>query len=44
MTVEQMRVAIAKAYPGRRWENKVNDMPEGQVVTVYLRLMANKQL
>ena len=44
MTVEQMRVAITKAYPGRRWENKVKDMPDPQVVTVYLRLKANKQL
>ena len=33
--LERMRSAIIDAYPGRKWELKVNEMPERQVIAVY---------
>lgn len=34
----QKRTALTKAYPGRKWADKVKRMPEDQVVATYLRL------
>ena len=36
MNVETMRREIAKAYTGDAWKRKVKNMPENQVVAVYL--------
>ena len=44
MTIEQMRVALLKAYPGPQWELHVAKMLDGQVIAVYNRLRANNQL
>lgn len=44
MTVEQMRVALMKAYPGPKWERRVSGMSEAQVIRIYNRLRANNQL
>lgn len=38
MTVDQMRIRIAKAYDGPNWRNKVSAMTDNQVVAVYYRL------
>jgi hypothetical protein len=32
------RIAVANAYPGRAWKDKVKKMSEQQVTAVYLRL------
>ncbi len=36
MTVEEQRTAILKVYPTEKWKNKVENMPEDQVVAIYL--------
>lgn len=38
MNTEQMRQALLKAYSGRRWEDRVKKMSDGQVFVVYTRL------
>lgn len=37
MTIEQMRKAIAKVYPNEGWHIKVSEMPDYQVIAVYIR-------
>lgn len=44
MSVEQMRAAIAKAYSGQRWEDKVKAMSSNQVIAVYNRMLNKNQL
>ena len=39
MSIEQMREAIKKAYPGDGWQMKVIKMPEKQVIATYYRLL-----
>lgn len=36
MTVEEQRTAISKVYPTEKWKNKVENMPEDQVIAIYL--------
>lgn len=43
MTVAQMRCAIYDIYPGDVWHNRVNDMPDDQVIAVY-RSFQNRNL
>ena len=38
MNVGQMRIEIAKVYPGMRWQKKVKDMRDDRVIAVYRRL------
>ena len=33
--IKRMREAIKSAYPGERWEVRVNSMPDYQVVAIY---------
>lgn len=33
------RIAVAQAYPGRKWQDKVKLMTEEQVVAIYKRLI-----
>ena len=33
--VKRMREAIKDAYPGIRWESRVNAMPDYQVIAIY---------
>ena len=33
--IKNMRTAIIGAYPGPRWESRVNAMPDNQVVAIY---------
>ena len=35
MTVAQMRCAIYDIYPGDTWHNRVDNMPDDQVIAVY---------
>lgn len=44
MSVEQMRDALMKAYPGQRWSDKVKKMSDNQVIAVYYRMLNAKQL
>lgn len=39
MSIQQMRAAVAKAYPGDGWAAKVSKMPDKQVYSTYMRLM-----
>lgn len=39
MSIEQKRAAIAKAYPGEKWAQRVAKMRDGQVHTVYMSLL-----
>lgn len=43
MTVAQMRCAIYDIYPGDSWHEKVNNMPDNQVVAVYFSFLGRKQ-
>lgn len=38
MTVAQMRAAVHDAYPGKPWQNKVNNMSDIQVQAIYFSL------
>ena len=33
--IEHLRLAIASAYPGKKWQDKVKYMPDHQVVAIY---------
>lgn len=44
MSVEQMRTAIAKVYPGEKWKTKVSYMKDGQVIAVYNKFLEDKKL
>lgn len=35
--IESKRAFVADLYPGPGWKKKVKDMPEGQVIAIYLR-------
>lgn len=39
MTVEEMRVAIAKVYNGPAWIRKVHNMPDYQVTAIYFSFL-----
>lgn len=36
MIVEEQRTAISKVYPTDRWKHNVENMPEDQVIAIYL--------
>lgn len=44
MSTEQKRAAIAKSYPGEKWQKRVKDMSDKQVHATYMRLLNAKQL
>lgn len=44
MSIEQMRAAIAKVYPGTKWAFKVAKMSDSQVVAIYYSFMQRKIL
>lgn len=44
MSTEQMRIAIARAYPGAAFKKKLDAMPSHQVHAMYSRLLAQKKL
>lgn len=35
MAISNLRLAIASAYPGKRWKEKCETMPDNQVVAIY---------
>ena len=37
------RYEVARAYPGKKWWEKVSKMPESQVHEVWVRLQKKKQ-
>jgi len=39
MSIEQKRAAVANAYPGARWTEKVSKMADNKVHVIYMRLM-----
>lgn len=44
MSIEQMRAALKKSYPGPKWAAKVDKMPDKQVAATYTRLLNAKKL
>lgn len=38
------REELKKAYPNKRWADKVDKMPEDQVVAVYLRWKSTRKI
>lgn len=44
MSVEQMREALRKSYPGPAWSAKVDKMSDHQVLAVYNRLLNQNKL
>lgn len=41
---EQKRHAVRQAYPGKRWQDRVDAMSDKQVAAVYIRLLSNNKL
>lgn len=39
MSAEEMRIAIAKVYSGRRWKEKVHNMSDEQVMAIYFSFL-----
>lgn len=37
------RYAVARAYPGKKWKDKVSRMPKEQVHEIYLSLQKRKE-
>lgn len=35
MTIDQMRAAIARQYPSRKWRERVEQMYDDQIVAIY---------
>lgn len=35
MSIEQMRAAVISVYPGKKWKERVDRMPDAQVVAIY---------
>lgn len=44
MSIELMRDAILKVYPGKAWEDKVANMSDNQIIAVYYKFLNNNQL
>lgn len=44
MSIEQMKAALKRCYPGPRWAAKVDLMSDKQVAATYLRLLNAKKL
>ena len=44
MSPEQKRAAVAKAYPGAKWAQRVQNMHDAQVHTVYMQLRNSNKL
>lgn len=39
--IKRMREAVKSAYPGTRWEVRVNSMPDYQVIAIYNNFVRN---
>lgn len=44
MSVELMREAIKKVYPGETWSKKVKNMKDAQVLAIYTRMLYDGKL
>lgn len=44
MSIEQMRVNVAKAYPHCGWRTKVHAMTDQQIIAVHERLVAKGKI
>lgn len=44
MSIEQMKAALKKSYPGPKWSVKVDKMSDKQIAATYMRLMNAKKL
>lgn len=42
--ISKKREAVKGAYKGKQWRDKVDAMPEDQVIAVYLRLQSQKKI
>ena len=39
MNISQMRAWVLSAYPNKNWVNKVNKMPDDQIISLYYSLI-----
>lgn len=44
MSVEQMRGIISSVYKTKSWQDKVKKMPDGQIIAIYKRFLADGKL
>jgi hypothetical protein len=44
LTIEDKRQAVARAYSGRAWREKVDKMTDPQVIAIYFRLKAQNKI
>lgn len=42
MDARQMRIEVAKAYPGPGWQKKVQRMSDAQIIAIYLKFQKDK--
>ena len=42
MTIEQMRLEVAKLYSGYSWRERVARMPDGQILAIYQKQVLGK--
>lgn len=43
MTINQMRMHIADAYPNENWKRKCENMPDNQVIAIFHSLQNREQ-
>lgn len=44
MSIQQMRAAITKVYPGPKWSEKVKGMSDAQVLAIYKKFLYERKL
>lgn len=44
MTNDQMREKVAEAYNGEKWKQKVQRMPDDQIVAIYYRFLKSGRI
>jgi hypothetical protein len=44
MSIQQMRKAIEKVYPGEKWSKRVSRMSDYQVIAIYNKFLEQKKL
>lgn len=42
ISIDQMRKVVADRYPGTSWKIKVKNMPDDQILAIYMRLIGKK--
>ena len=44
MSIDQMRTAVEKVYPGEKWKRKVVHMSDNQIIAIYYDFLKKKKV